>query len=170
MTIINTILSRRSIRKYTEEKVSEEMILDLLRVAMAAPTAMNNQPWEFVVVRDEVTLGKIRRKMRFARYDTPLAIIVCGNKKRSRNRAAWMFWEQDCSAAIENILIAAAGIGLGAVWIGIHPVSIFVNNMSKILDLPKEVTPLGMIYVGHPAEERLARTQYEEDRVHWDKW
>jgi len=95
---------------------------------------------------------------------------MCGNPSLSANPAARLFWVQDCSLAGENILIAAAGLGLGTVWVGVHPVAEFVRVVREIVGLPKHVTPLGLIYVGYPAEEKPARTQYNEKRVHWQKY
>ncbi len=119
--IIDIILSRRSIRRFTDEPVEQETLVLLLKAAMSAPTACNSQPWEFIVVTESETLSCIREKFLFARYNAPSAIVVCGNVGIANNSAAKAHWVQDCSAATENILIAAAGMGLGAVWIGVYP-------------------------------------------------
>ncbi|MDO8970256.1 MAG: nitroreductase family protein, partial [Saprospiraceae bacterium] len=101
------------------------------------------------------------------KYNTPSAIVVCGNPSLSNNSAGKMYWVQDCSAALENILIAAAGMDLGTVWIGIYPLESRVDAVRKVLNIPDSVTPLGAVYVGYPAEQKVPRTQYEEHRVHW---
>ena len=167
---IETILRRRSIRKYTDQPVEPEKIKLLLEAAMSAPSAGNNQPWEFVVVTDAEKLAQFRSRLIFGNRNAPAAIVVCGNPGLSSNPAARMFWVQDCSAAAENILIAAVGLGLGTVWIGVHPVANFVKTVREIVSLPKKVTPLCIIYVGYPESEKPARTQYDEPRVHWQKY
>jgi len=168
--IMTHILSRRSIRKYTNEPVSREDILRLLQAAMAAPSATNRKPWEFVVVTEPEVLESLRRVLPFGRYNAPAAIIVCGNMGRALPWPARDFWIQDCSAATENILLAATGLGLGAVWVGVHPIGLLVKAVSRVLSLPKGVIPLGVVYVGHPAEAKAPRTQYDEKRVHWQKY
>ena len=168
--VMEAILKRRSIRKYEDRPVSQEQLTGLLEAAMAAPTAFNSMPWEFVVVTDPEVLAKLKAGLMFARHNAPAAIVVCGNPKVARNKACERFWVQDCSAAIENILLAAVGMGLGTVWIGLHPIYNFESRVKKILGLPEAVTPLGMVLVGYPAEEKAPRTQYEEQRVHWQRY
>lgn len=164
---LETILHRRSIRKYTDQPVEPEKLDLLLQAAMAAPSAMNCKPWEFVVITDPEKLALFRSRLIFGNRNAPAAIVVCGNPSLSTNPAARLFWVEDCSAATENILIAAVGLGLGTVWVGIHPVVGFVRIVRRIASLPKHVTPLGLIYVGYPAEVKPSRTQYDASRVHW---
>jgi nitroreductase len=165
--IIDVIFSRRSIRQFAPEPLDRETLILLLKAAMAAPTACNSQPWEFIVVTEKETLDCIREKLPFARYNNPAAIVVCGNPTIAHNTAAREFWVQDCSAATENILIAAAGLGLGAVWIGIHPYASRIKLLRELLGIPENVTPLCMVSVGYPAERKEPRTQYDEHRVYW---
>ncbi len=165
--IIDIILSRRSIRQFTDEPVDQETLILLLKAAMSAPTACNSQPWEFIVVTEQATLDCIRGKLLFARYNAPAAIVVCGNLSIANNSAARDHWIQDCSAATENILIAAAGMGLGAVWIGVYPYPSKIKPLAEALGIPENVIPLSMIYVGHPAEKREPRTQFDEHKVYW---
>ena len=167
---LDPIFHRRSIRVYTEKPVEPEKLDLLLKAAMAAPSAMNCKPWEFVVITDPEKLEQFRRRLIFGNRNAPAAILVCGNPSLSVNPAARLFWVQDCSLAGENILIAAAGLGLGTVWVGVHPVAEFIRIVREITGLPKHVKPLGLIYVGYPAEEKPARTQYDEKRVHWQKY
>jgi len=167
---LETIFQRRSIRKYTDQPVEPEKLDFLLKAAMAAPSAMNCKPWEFIVVTDPELLAQFRRHLIFGDRNAPVAIVVCGNPALSINPAARMFWVQDCSAATENILIAAVGLGLGTVWIGVHPVPMFVNTVRKIMSIPKRVTPLGIVYVGYPESAKAARTQYDEKRVHKQRY
>ena len=165
--IINIILSRRSIRSFTPAPVDHETLVLLLKAAMSAPTACNSQPWEFIVVTQQEALDLIRDKFLFARYNPPAAIVVCGNLRIANNSAARDHWVMDCSAATENILIAAAGSGLGAVWIGVYPYPSRIKLLAQLLSIPENVTPLSMVYVGHPAEHKEPRTQYDEHRVYW---
>ena len=170
MTILEAIYARRSIRKYEERPVEKEKIELLLMAAMAAPSAMNIKPWEFVVVTDPDTMDKFRSALMFGKFNAPVAIAVCGNNSFFKHPMASKFWVQDCSAATENILLAAAGLGLGTVWLGVHPIHNYTKRISKILQLPDHVKPLNLIYVGYPAEEKDARTQYNPDRVHWETY
>ena len=165
--IIDIILSRRSIRQFTSEAVDDETLTLLLQAAMSAPTACNSQPWEFIVVTQKEALDQIRTKLLFARYNAPAAIVVCGNVSIANNSAARDYWVQDCSAATENILIAAAGMGLGAVWIGVYPYPSKIKPLSETLGIPENVIPLSMIYIGYPAEVKAPRTQYDEHKVYW---
>ena len=165
--ILDTIFKRRSIRKYTDQPVEPEKLDLLLKAGMAAPSAMNCKPWEFIVVTDADKLAQFRKRLIFGDRNAPVAIVVCGNPGLSTNPAARLFWIQDCSAAAENILVAAVGLGLGTVWIGVHPVVNFVKTVREIMSIPKKVTPLCIIYVGYPQDEKPARTQYDEQRVYW---
>jgi nitroreductase len=167
---LETIFRRRSIRRFTNQPLDKETITLLLQAGMAAPSAVNSQPWEFIVITDPEMLAKVRSKLPFARHNAPVGIMVLGSPERANNTAGRAFWEQDCSAAMENMLIAAVGLGLGAVWVGIHPVAPFVRAVREALDIPEEVTPLGLMHVGYPAEEKLARTQYTEHKVYWQKY
>ncbi len=170
MNIQDIIYARRSIRKYQEKPVEEEKLELLLKAAMAAPSGMNIKPWEFVVMTDPDVLGEIRAALMFAKFNAPAAIAVCGNLSLFKNVKASRFWVQDCSAATQNILLAAVGLGLGTVWLGVHPVHVFEKRISAILELPEHVTPLNVIYVGYPAEIKPARTQYDPGRVHWQAY
>jgi nitroreductase len=168
--LVDIIFRRRSIRKFTEQPLSEEQIETLLKAAMAAPTAMNAQPWEFIVVTDPEILAKLRGALMYSKMNYTAVICVCGSPRAQKNKAGSRFWEQDCSAATENILLAATALGLGSVWIGVHPVVIFIRQIREILNIPLDVTPLNLIGLGYPAETKEARTQYEEKRVHWQRY
>jgi nitroreductase len=168
--LIENIFRRRSIRAYQDKAVARETITQLLKAAMAAPTACNSRPWEFIVVTDPTLLQRLRYNHRTADYNAPTAIVVCGNPARTENAAAKRFWVQDCSAATENILLAAVALGLGSVWIGLHPLNSLQRRVAEILDLPESVVPLAMVYVGYPAEEKPPRTQYDPARVHYNRY
>jgi nitroreductase len=165
--ILEHILARRSIRRYTDEPVAREDVRRLLEAAMAAPSASNRKPWEFVVVDEPEALARLRRGLILGRYNAPLAIAVCGNMRRAYPPPVQDFWIEDCSAAAQNILLAATGLGLGGVWIGVHPVGPLIAHVRRVLRLPGHVRPLGVLYIGHPAERKAPRTQYDERRVRW---
>lgn len=170
MEALETIYKRRSIRKYLNKEVDQDTIITLLKAATAAPTAANCQPWEFVVITEPEKMNELRNKIYFAKYNAPVAIVVCGNMKLAFKGIMQEMWVQDCSAAIENILIAATSLGLGTVWIGIHPSAGNVKILKDFLNMPEYVTPLGIVYVGYPAEEKEARTRYDEKRVYWQEY
>ena len=137
---------------------------------MAAPSASNRKPWEFVVVTDEDTLRALRNRLPLGRHRAPAAIVVCGNMRRTYPPPGQDFWVQDCSAAAQNILLAATGMDLGAVWVGIHPIGLLRLGVSRALGLPRHIKPLGLIYLGHPAESKPPRTQFDVGRVHWQRF
>lgn len=170
MTVLDTIFQRRSIRQYTDQAVPREVLVDLLRAAMAAPSAVNKQPWEFVVVTRPERMADLQAVLPYGRYNAPAAVVVCGVPEAAQNEPTGSYWVQDCSAATENLLIAAVGLGLGTVWTGVYPVAERVRDVQRVLGLPAGVVPLGVILVGYPAEEKPARTQYREERVHWERY
>jgi len=168
--VLDLIFKRRSVRIFSKQKVEKETITKLLQAAMAAPSASNSRPWEFIAVTDDETMKTLRFKIKYGKYNAPAAVIVCANLKIAKNESAYRFWVQDCSAATENILIAAAGMDMGTVWIGSYPKDDVMNTLRKTLDIPEDVIPFSLVYVGYPAEEVYPRTQYSEDRVHWEKY
>ena len=167
MEVKEALLKRRSVRKFTEEAVSEEMIEELLRAAMSGPSACNKKPWEFYVVTNEQKLEELKSASKFTKFSAKLAIIVCGNLSRALPMQMAPYWIQDCSAATENILLRVTDLGLGAVWCGIHPQKRAEGKVQNILGIPEKQIPLNIIFIGHPAEEPEARDQYEEKRVHY---
>ena len=166
---MDAILKRRSIRKYTSAKISDEIIESLLGAAMAAPSAGNEQPWDFIVLRDRETMKKISKIHPYASMllSADVAIVVCGDESRELYKG---FWVQDCSACTENILIAAEDMGLGAVWLGIYPVEDRVNGVKEFLNLPEDVYPLSIIPIGYPDEEKDHCNRFDKSRVHYNKW
>jgi len=165
MNILEAIYQRRSIRKYQEKKVGRETLVELVKAGAAAPSAMNRQPWHFIIIDDPQDMDGLRKIMKFGRYNAPAAIIVCGNMKKTMPAIARDFWIEDCSAAMENILNAALHFCLGTVWLGAYPVGVIIKALSGYLGLPKHLVPLGVAYVGYPAEEHKPRTQYIDDIV-----
>ena len=150
--VLNTILKRTSICSYENKPVEKEKIEKLLRAGMAAPTAMNKQPWHFVVVTDKGQLQKLSEANPYAAMvaKAPLAIVVCGDMNKAAEGNAREFWIQDCSAATENILLAATGMGLGAVWTGTYPSKERCAAVAKVLGLPDSLIPLNTIVIGYP--------------------
>ena len=169
MELKEALLNRRSIRKFTDEAVSDEQIDELLHAAMSGPSACNRRPWEFFVVTQAETLDKLRDASRFTKMNAPLAIVVCGNLSRALPLQLSTFWIQDCSTATENILLRATDLGLGAVWCGIHPQKRPEKRVREILDLQDKCIPLNIIWIGHPAENPEARDQYDTKRIHYIK-
>ena len=167
---LDIIFKRRSIRIYQEKEVSQDTLKLLLQAAMAAPSVKNSRPWEFIAINEKEIMDKFRIRLKYGNYNAPAAIAVLANLKIAQSDSSIRFWVQDCSAAVENILIAAAGLGLGTVWIGSYPKDDVMVIEREILSIPESIYPLALIYVGYPGEEKPARTQYEESRVHWQKY
>ena len=165
--LINIIFARRSIREYTNEIVNQKDIKVMLEVAMAAPSASNLKPWHFIVITDRQILDSLATAHPYGKMllRASLCIAVCGDTTISAQ-----FWVQDCSAAIENLLLAATALGLGAVWLGVYPRKERVNAIRNVLKIPETVIPLNLVSIGHPAEEKESRTQYDEQRVHHEQW
>ncbi len=163
------VFKRRSIRKYTAQEVTREEIQELLDAAMSAPSAGNEQPWQFVVVTERRLLDLVPTVHPYADMivAAPAAVIVCGDLNLDRFGG---FWVQDCAAATENLLVHAAAMGLGAVWLGVHPLNDRVEGLRRIFSLPDHVVPLAVIPLGHPAESKTRARRYQESRVHWNGW
>jgi len=163
------ILERRSVRRYTAQDVEEKDVRKLLEAGMSAPSAGNERPWHFVVLRDRRTLESITEFHPYAQMlkECAGAILVCGDPSLEKYPG---FWVQDCSAATENILIMAVQLNLGAVWLGIYPIIERVNGLRKLVGVPDDVVPFSLIPFGHPAEERKLIDRYDGERVHQEKW
>lgn len=166
---MDSILKRRSIRKYKDIKVSNEIVEDLLKAAMAAPSAGNEQPWEFVVLRDKEIMKNITEIHPYSKMllKSDVAIVVCGDEKKEVFKG---YWVQDCSAATENILLAAQDMGLGAVWLGVYPIADRVEKIQEILGLPSSVVPLSIVPVGYPDEEKTPGDRFDRTRIHYNGW
>jgi nitroreductase len=139
---------------------------------MAAPTAMNKQPWAFVMITEREVLNKLANVLDYGKMlnNAQAAITVCGMPKESIPGTANSMWVQDCSAATENILLAAESMGLGAVWIGIYPIEPNINSVRTILDISQEAVPLAIISIGHPKGEQKPKDKWKPTKVHWQKW
>lgn len=169
MDAIEAILTRRSIRKYRPEEVSSKTIEALLRAAMAAPSARNTQPWAFVVIDDRATLSAIADFHPHAKMlrQAAVAILVCADTTRQPLEGYWL---QDCSAATQNILLAAHALGLGACWIGIQPRPEREAFMRDLMALPAHIRPVALVSLGWPGEEKGSADRFDANRVFKNKW
>ncbi|MBC8528661.1 nitroreductase family protein [Christensenellaceae bacterium NSJ-44] len=167
---LSVIFNRRSVRSYQDRPVEREKLELLLKAAMAAPSARNSKPWAFVVVDQPESMNALRDTMLFGKYNAPAAIVVCGDMSKTQEGEKGGFWIEDCSAALENILIAAVGLDLGTVWLGSYPNSAQYPAVQKTLGLPDTLVPLGVVYIGYPAEKPEPRTQYDEAAIHWQRF
>ena len=167
---INNIMTRTSIRQYTDETVSKADIETMLRAGMAAPTAVNRQPWHFVAVTDKAKLAELAGRRGGMIKQAGVAIVVCGNMDKAMQGPGQAFWVQDCSAATENILLAANAIGLGAVWTGCYPMDDRVAEVSKTLKLPETIVPLCVIVIGHPAEQPAPKDKWKPENVSYNEF
>jgi len=168
-----TIQSRTSIRKFDPSKaVSDEMIEKILKAGMSAPSAMNKQPWEFVVVRDAAKLKALGDALPYSRVGNgaQAAIVVCGDLDNGLPGRGREYWIQDCSAVSMNILLAAKALGLGAVWTGVYPGEDRVAAVRKILEIPEGFMPLNVIPIGYPAESPAPKDKWNPAKVHRDGW
>jgi nitroreductase len=166
---LDAILTRRSIRRYTGKAVSEALIRTLLNAAMSAPSAGNEQPWQFILITERRLLDEIPTFHPYADMlgEASVAILVCGDLELERYKGSWV---QDCSAATENLLLAAHAKGLGAVWVGIYPKDNRVQRMQKLLGLPAHVIPLALVPIGYPAERIPPVDRYDGTRIHSNGW
>jgi nitroreductase len=163
---LQIIFGRRSIREYTNQPLGEQDLASLLEAGMAAPSASNRKPWHFVTVTDRAKLRALADAHPYGKMlaSAAAAIAVCGDPSISE------WWVQDCSAATENILVAATGLGLGGVWLGCHNRPEREEAVRDVLGIPAKIGVLSLISVGHPAERKEARTQYDPARVHDNSW
>lgn len=169
MDAIEALNTRRSIRKYNEGKISEDTINKILEAGMEAPSAINEQPWHFIVITDKEILNKIPEihpHALMARQAT-IGIIVCCDLSLEKSNG---FWVQDCSAATQNILLAVHALGLGAVWTGVYPNKERVNGFKEFFNLADNIIPFAFIPVGLPAEESCKAERFKKERIHYNKW
>ena len=170
--VLNNILKRTSVRSYLDKSIEDDKIEKLLRAGMAAPTAVNKQPWHFVVVTDKSLLQKLAKANPYAEMvaRAPLAIVVCGDMTKALDGNAREFWVQDCSAASENILLAATGLGLGSVWTGTYPSEERCAAVSEVLGLPETLIPLNTIVIGYPDGEVTPKDKWQESNISYNMY
>lgn len=169
---IDDIMTRSSVRAYTDRKVDEATLDTLLRAAMAAPTAGNKQPWRFVVIDDKTTLQTISEDfntMTMAK-EAALAVVMCGDVTATFPGEGRDYWVQDVSAASENLLLAAHAMGLGAVWCGIYPLSERVEQFSRMLSLPADIIPMACICIGYPSGETTPKDKWHPEYIRYNSW
>lgn len=169
-SVIN-ILNRKSVRSFSTEKVSREDLELIVRCGMAAPSAINLQPWEFIVFDEEKTLSFMVDLHDYSKmFKTAQAgILVCGNLEK-RVEAFAEGWIQDCSASVENMLLCIESLGLGGVWLGIYPIRERCDKLIEFFDLPDNIMPFGLIALGHPDGDFKALNKWDEEKVHWNRW
>jgi nitroreductase len=169
MDAIEALNTRRSVREFTAEPVSKDQLDILLHAAMQAPSACNQQPWHFMVVDSRDQLLALAAVHPYAQMllHAPLAVVVCADLTLETCHGNWVI---DCSAATENLLLAAHALGLGSVWVGIHPVEKRVRDISRILGLPSYVTPLCLVPIGHPAGPLPVVDRFQAERIHRNSW
>ena len=165
------ILGRRSIRIYSPGEITEATVTRLLEAAMAAPSAMAKDPWRFIVIRDEQMLRQLAAALPGGSMlgSAQVGIAVCGDLEAALEQQL-SFLLQDCSAAIENLLLAAHAVGLGACWVGVHPGEESVRKVKQLLALAGSLIPVAVIALGYPGEELGARTRFNPQYVHFEKW
>ncbi|MBA3029320.1 MAG: nitroreductase family protein [Desulfobacteraceae bacterium] len=170
MDIFENIMSRRSVRDWEDKPVPDEMVKKLLAAAMQAPSARNQQAWQFIVLNQREVLDQVAQTSPGAGWATkaPLGIIVCGDMSIQSAMAG--YWVQDCSAASLNILLAAQALGLGGVWTGGYPNMDRANGLAKVVGLPDTVIPLSMVLIGYPKSRPEPEDRFKEDRVHYNQW
>ncbi|MGE0090789.1 MAG: nitroreductase family protein [Bacteroidales bacterium] len=169
MEIIEGIITRRSIRKYTDKKISSDKVSEILNAAMHTPSARNQQPWHFLVITDKKILNQLAEIHPYAKMLTQaqLAILVCGDETLELSSG---YWVVDCSAATQNILLAAHGLGIGAVWLGLHPREERKSAIRELFKLPTHIQPLSLISLGYPDEKRSVSDRFKPERIHYNAW
>lgn len=169
MDLFTAIHTRRSVRAFTGTPVSEDDITAMLEAAMVAPSAGNSQPWRFVVVDDPALLAEASTMNPYAGMakNAPLAILVCGDLAAEKYSG---FWIQDCSAATQNLLLAATALGLGAVWTGIYPEKDRIKNYSELFTLPEHIVPLALVVIGHPKTSQEPKSRFTPQNIKRNRW
>ena len=172
MPVLDAIYTRASVRSYTDQPVEPEKIEQILRAGMSAPTARNQQPWAFVVVDDKALMTQLADSLPNAKMlaSAPVAIVVCGDLSKAIEGEGATYWIQDASAATENILLAAHGLGLGAVWTGAYPVMSRVKAIRSVLGLPAQIIPLNVSTMGYPQGETAPKDKWKRENIRKNNW
>ncbi len=166
---MNIIFKRRSIRKYTDKKISEKDIKLMLKAGMSAPSSKNTMPWEFIVIDDKDILRKIPEFHPYSKMllQADKAIVVCGDVEKSDIKD---YWIQSCCAAVQNILLQATDLGIGSVWLALYPYEDRFKPLCELLNLPTNIVPLSIIPLGYPDEQKEPKDIYDEEKVHINSW
>lgn len=168
--MLESLFNRRSMRRFTEQPVEDAQLELLLRAAMQAPSAKNERPWEFLVVRDperRLQLSQVDPYAGAAKNATAVIVLLCRMDACSETEGV-TFWQQDMAAAAENLLTAAQELGLGAVWLALAPVDSRMDYVRTLLHLPEELIPFAMIPVGYPIQWKCPADRYDKQRVHFE--
>lgn len=166
MELEEVMYKRRSSREFLTKEIADEDIDTLMHYAMSGPSACNKRTWEFYIIKNAGIRGELRKVTKYTDHVSPLIIIVAGNTKRALALQLNDFWIQDCSAAIENILLGATSLGIGSCWCGLKPQVRPVKKVQTILGIEKHIVPLGLIHLGYTAQEPEQRSQYDKKRIH----
>ena len=169
MDAMEVILTRRSVRTYTNKKIPGNLIKQLLETGFSAPSAGNQQPWHFVLIDDVDILNKISEKHKNAWMlkDAKIAILICGDLSLESHKGLWV---QDCSAATQNVLLAARALGLGACWVCVYPREQRMDTLKDLLKTPESVIPFALISLGFTEEKQTKKNRYNDSRIHHNKW
>ncbi|PIV00563.1 nitroreductase family protein [Candidatus Shapirobacteria bacterium CG03_land_8_20_14_0_80_40_19] len=168
---LETILTRHSVRHFTGEPVSGDDLKKVLKAGMSAPSAVNTQPWAFIVVTKKKLLDLLCESLSYAKMldKAGAAVIVCGVPDKDKDYAS-KFWVMDCSAATENILLAVHGLGLGAVWTAVYPDEEKIKAVREILKIPSEIIPLNVIPIGVPVGDERPKDKFKKENIHREIW
>ena len=170
-TVLDNIMTRTSVRQFTSQPIAKDTLDIIVKAGMAAPTAINKQPWAFVVITEKNVLDSLEAVHPYSNLKTATAaIVVCGDLKKAADDFAREYWVQDCSAATENILLAAHALGIGAVWCGVYPNPNVMPGVTRVLGLPDSVIPLNIITMGYPAAENQPKDKWNPENVHYQVW
>lgn len=166
---MNAIFNRRSIRKYLKKDIEKEVIEKLLKAAMQAPSAGNQQAWEFIVVKDRETLKKLSEFSPYSKMvaNAGMAIVVLANEEYMRHP---LYWQQDLGAATQNLMLQAVDEGLGSVWIAVSPREDRIKTVSEIFSLPKTVIPFSVVSLGYPLQENKFADRWDPNKVHYEEY
>ncbi len=167
---MNSIFARRSIRVYTGQPIPNDDLNLCIKAAMYAPSAGNEQAWEFIITRARENLTQLGRAHPYGKalFGAAAAVTVCGN--RSRLKFPQEYWVEDCSAAAQNLMLQAQELGIGSVWLAVYPCEDRVEAVSRELHLPSQVVPLCIIAMGYPGETRVAEERYRPEKIHLERW
>jgi nitroreductase len=169
METLDAIFTRRSIRKYKNKEIPGEILENILKAGMFAPSARNEQPWHFLVVTDRELLDRLMKAHPYASMlaEAPMAILVCADTDLEKSKG---YWPVDCSAATQNIRLAAHTGGLGSVWLGVYPRTERMEAISTIFSLRSNIQPFALIALGYPAEEKETPDRFRQERIHHNDW